>query len=287
MLSEGNEIISSPRKCADIFNNFFIDSIKNRSLHTDTIINSNDPIENAIGKFENHPSVLRILPEGYSDNKFFFNLISDSDIQNVINTIDSSKAYQKGNIPPQILKINVDICSMTLVYDINKCINDGLFPDNLKYADITPTFKKNERLHKHRPISILPTLSKNEKLLYHQIYKYFNNIFSKYLCGFRKGQSTQHSVIYMLEALKKALDKRLFSGILLTDLSKAFDCISHDLLIAKLRAYGFSKIALILINDYLSNRFQQTKIGDRFSMWVELIYGVMDQYWELYSLIFI
>ena len=78
----------------------------------------------------------------------------------------------------------------------------------------------------------------------------------------------------MLEALKQSLDKGLFSGILLTDLSKAFDCISHDLLIAKLQAYGFSKIALNLINDYLSNRFQQTKIGETFSTWLELIYGV-------------
>ena len=82
---------------------------------------------NAIGKSQNHRSVLRILQEGYSDNKFSFDLISDSDIQNVINTIDSSKAYQKGNIPPQIIKINVDICSMTLVYDINKCINNSLW----------------------------------------------------------------------------------------------------------------------------------------------------------------
>ena len=101
---EGNEIISSPRKCADISNHFFIDSIKNlgldKSLHTDTIINSNDPVENDIGKFKNHPSVLRIVQEGYSDNNFSFDLISDSDIQNVINTIDSSKADQKGNIPP-------------------------------------------------------------------------------------------------------------------------------------------------------------------------------------------
>ena len=77
----------------------------------------------------------------------------------------------------------------------------------------------------------------------------------------------------MLEALKKALDKRPFSGILLTDLSKAFGCISHDLLIAKLRAYGFSKIALNLINDYLPNRFQRTKIGERFSTWFELIFS--------------
>ena len=78
----------------------------------------------------------------------------------------------------------------------------------------------------------------------------------------------------MLEALKQSLDKGLFSGILLTDLSKAFDCISHYFLIVKLQAYGFSKIALNLINDYLSNRFQRTKIGEKFSTWLELIYGV-------------
>ena len=233
-----------------------------------TSINSNDPIEKAIEKFKNHPSITRVLQEGYSDN-FSIDLVSDLDIQNVINKIDSSKAYQKGNIPPQIIKINADICSMTIVYDINKCLNNGVFPDNLKHADTTTSFKKNERLCKtnYRPISILPTLSKvYEKLLYYQIYKCFNNIFSKYLCGFRKGQSTQHALLYMLEALKQSLDKGLFSGILLTDLSKAFDCISHDLLIAKLQAYGFSKIALNLINDYLSNRFQQTKIGEKFTV---------------------
>ena len=57
---------------------------------------------------------------------------------------------------------------------------------------------------KYRPISILPTLSKvYEKILYHQIYKYFNNIFSKYLCGFRKGHRTQHSLLFMLESKKK------------------------------------------------------------------------------------
>ena len=101
----------------------------------------------------------------------------------------------------------------------------------------------------------------------------FTNILTKYFqntCGFRKGQSTQHSLLFMLESLRKSLDKGLFTGILLTDLSKAFDCISHELLIAKLHAYGFSTLALKLINDYLCNRYQRTKIGNKFSTWVEL-----------------
>ena len=109
----------------------------------------------------------------------------------------------------------------------------------------------------------MPTLSK--------IYKYFDEIFSKYLCGFRKGQN---SSLFMLQLLRKSLDKGCFTGVLLTDLSKAFDCISHELLIAKLHAYGFSILAIKLINDYLCNRYQHTKIGNKFSTWNELIYGI-------------
>ena len=63
------------------------------------------------------------------------------------------------------------------------------------------------------------------------MYEYFDIIFSKHLCGFRKGQSTQHCLLYMLESVRKALGKGLYTGILLTDLSKGFDSISHELLI--------------------------------------------------------
>ena len=133
-------------------------------------------------------------------------------MQKAIKNMDSSKAFQINNIPPKILKQNNDICSGVLSVNLNRCIAKGIFPDNLKSADITPTFKEGDRHLKcnHRPVSILPTLSKlYEKLLYQQIYMYFDNIFSKYLCGFRKGHSTQHCLLFMLEDLKKALDKGL------------------------------------------------------------------------------
>ena len=107
-----------------------------------------------------------------------------------------------------------------------------------------------------------------------QIYEFFNNIFSKYLCGFRKCHSTQHCLLFMLENLRRYLDKGFKTGILLTDLSKAFDSISHDLLLAKLNAYDFTKNSLNLINDYLTGRRQRTKISDRFSSWRDIICGV-------------
>ena len=281
ILSEGNEIISNPETYAEIFNNFFSDAVKDldidRTLHIDCMTYSDDPVEKAIKSFKNHPSILRILQEGYSENKFSFDPISESSIHNVIINMDSSKAYQTDNIPPQILKDNVDICTIALSSDFNRCIYNVIFPNNLKHADITPAFKKAERLRKinDRPVSILPTFSKvYEKLLYQQIYKYFNGIFSKYLCGFRKDHSTQHCLLFMLESIKNAPNKGLCTGILLTDLSKALDCITHDLLLAKLHVYGFSKQSINLVSNYLCDRIQRTKIGEKYSTWRNVIYGV-------------
>ena len=94
---------------------------------------------------------------------------------------------------------------------------------------------------------------------------FFNNIFSNQQCGFRKGCSTQHCLLVMLETWKRSVDKGNVFDALLTDLSKAFDCLDHELLTAKLNAYGFTLSALRLINDYLSNRKQRTKIENAYN----------------------
>ena len=97
---------------------------------------------------------------------------------------------------------------------------------------------------------------------------------SPYLCGYRKGYSVQHALIALLEKLRLSLDNKGYGGAILMDLSKAFDTLDHDLLIAKLHAYGFSKKALFLIKSYLSNRWQRTKINDSYSCSTELLLGV-------------
>ena len=70
--------------------------------------------------------------------------------------------------------------------------------------------------------------------MYERMYKYFDHIFSKLQCGFRKGFSTQNRLLYMIENWKESLDQRGHYGVLLTDLSRAFDWIIHGLLIVKL-----------------------------------------------------
>ena len=78
----------------------------------------------------------------------------------------------------------------------------------------------------------------------------------------------------MLEKWRSAVDNKKTFGVLLTDLSKAFDCLSHELLLAKLHAYGFSIPALRLVYSYLKNKKQRTKINSAYSCWEEIIYEV-------------
>ena len=110
--------------------------------------------------------------------------------------------------------------------------------------------------------------------MHDQILEYINKYVSPYRCGFRKGYSTQHCLTVMIERWKSALDKNKIAGALLTDLSKAFDCLNHELLLAKLDAYAFSKTSLALISSYLSERKQRTKINNTFSSWCDIIFGV-------------
>ena len=96
----------------------------------------------------------------------------------------------------------------------------------------------------------------------------------KYQCGFRKLFRAQDCLPAMLEKWKRTVDNRNIFGVLLTDLSKAFYCLSHELIIAKLNAYGFSLPVLKVIQSYLSNRLQRTKNNHSYSFWSEILFGV-------------
>ena len=147
----------------------------------------------------------------------------------------------------------------------------------MKLANVTPVFKKGARTSKnnYRPVSILPILSKLfERLISKQLSEFFESILSKFQCGFRKGYGAQHCLLMMLETWKEATDNNKAFGALLTDLSKAFDCLSHDLLIAKLHAYGLDLASLKILQDYLTNRKQRTKVDSFYSSWEKILSGV-------------
>ena len=147
-------------------------------------------------------------------------------------------------------------------------IDSGEFPEDLEYADVIPAFKRGDRTdwESYRPISLLRSPSKLfERLLERQISFFMKERLSKFLCGFRKGHSTQHALLNLIVAWQRCLANEGKVGTVLMDLSKAFDTLPHDLLIAKLHAYGLDRKGLRLIYSYLSNRKMRFRIGSVFS----------------------
>ena len=188
-----------------------------------------------------------------------------SPLNKEINKLNAKKSGTFMNIPVKRLKEVVDIVAQPLT-DIWKfeVVLGKKFASQLKLADITPLHKKLETINKenYRPVSLLPVVSKLfERIMQTQITAYIEKFLSPYLCGYRKGFNTQYALLAMIEKWKKCLDgDGGFAGAILMDLSKAFDTLNHDLLIAKLEAYGFETCALEVA--YLPLQFKAHNIGN-------------------------
>ena len=277
-------IIDNNTDVADTFSEFFSNAVKNLCIenidtfsNVDNINNIYDPILKVIKRFENHPSILKIHEFVKNEELFDFSHISPEIVSKEIDAFNVTSACPKDSIPPNIIKCNADIFSSKLSHDFNLAIDNGIFPSNLKQADITPAYKKGDKTDKttYRPVSILPAVSKiMERIIFQQIESFSCKILSKHQCGFRKQFNSQHCLILMLEKWKRAMDNREISGALLTDLSKALDCLDHDLLLAKLNAYGFGYKSLEFMISYLVNRYQRVKVNSSYSSWTEIISGV-------------
>ena len=126
-----------------------------------------------------------------------------------------------------------------------------------------------------RPITIFLNVSKTyERCIYNQIKQHFDSILNKYHCGFCKDYNSQHFLITMIVKWRESVNKGGAFAVLSTDLSNTFDCLPHELLIAKLHAYGFDMRSLNLMYNYLPNRKQRVKVGGTYISWQEILCGV-------------
>ena len=166
-----------------------------------------------------------------------------------INDINPTKATTSNSIPPKFLKKSSKVSASVLHKLFNDSIEKSDFLQNLKLADITPVYKKNDPLEytNYQTVSTLPVASK----IFGRIMQKEVNDFHC-LCDYRKGFNTQHALLTLVENWRKSLENKGFGGAVLLDLSKAFDTLNHDLSIAKLNAYGFQYDALKLLHSYLS-----------------------------------
>ena len=124
-------------------------------------------------------------------------------------------------------------------------------------------------------MSILTTFSKiYERVIKNQLLYGMENVFLPNISAYRKSYNSQHVLLRLIEEWREYLDKDFVVGAVMTDLSKAFDCIPNDLLIAKLEAYGLGGKTLSYIFSYLRNRNQCVCINDKKSDFQKIISGV-------------
>ena len=276
-LREGNELITDSTKVCNIFNNFFREIGSNIGATE----NNDTCIKDIFDRYEHHPSIRDIRRQVQKSqeeiSEFKFKCVSEVDIIKIIKSLSAKKSAGFDEIPIKFIKMTKAQIAKPMMLIANKCIQQNTFPDNMKKADIKPLYKKKDKLEKdnYRSINLLIGLSKvMEKIISKQITDYINPLLHKYLSGFRKGHGCQDVLIRLSEDCRKALDDGQSVGIVAIDLSKAFDCMPHGLLLAKLKAYGFSQNACQLLKSYLVNRLQRVKIGDTFSQWQTNIKGV-------------
>ena len=164
---------------------------------------SQDPIDNAICKYENHPNIILIKKHMQGANSsFVFESVTKEKIENLITNLNTKKAVQSNDIPIKLVTKFGYLFLKYIATSINRCTAGGTFVNAFKKAAVRPVYKKDGRTEKsnYRPISVLSNVSKiYERCLYEQMYSYFDKIFSKNQCGFRKGLNTQHILLAMIE----------------------------------------------------------------------------------------
>ena len=140
-------------------------------------------------------------------------------------------------------------------------LTTGIFPDDFKFSKVIPLFKKGDSslLINYRPISLLPTISKIfERVIHDQMYEYFNkfNLLAEQPYRFRKQHSTEYAAVKLIDHVSREMEADKIPANVYIDLSKAFDTLTFDILLYKLKYYGVTDTALKLMKSYLTNRKQ-------------------------------
>ena len=212
-------------------------------------------------------------------NSIFISETNEAEIKETILMLKNNKAPGIDNITAEILKYIANEIVAPLTYIINISIKTGKFPSAFKIAVIKPVYKNGDQLEvaNYRPISLISNLAKVfEMLLKKRIISYLDkyHILSDKQFGFRENRSTQDAIEYLTSKISKSIDEKCPTLCIFVDLAKAFDTVDHSQLLRILEGIGFRGTSYNLMNSYLSNRTQCTKINNVISSTEIVKYGV-------------
>ena len=210
---------------------------------------------------------------------FKFTNINVAIVSKAIDSLKPKTSYGLDGFSNKLLKKVKTELAPVLTEICNQSIQQGIFPDLLKRAKVLPLYKKNEDFLfcNYRPVSLLPGVSKVfERILYNQMYEYFTKlkVFYKSQYGFRQFHSTELATLELVDRVTHTMDNKKLPVNIYLDLSKAFDTLDHEILMSKLKYYGFDSNSLKLMKNYLNNRLQQVQYDDILSDSLEVTCGV-------------
>lgn len=234
------------------------------------------------------PNIVESLPKHETNNaseprnvEYTFSLgsVTFNDVRAVIDSLKSSDTRDYYGLSTNLIRTVKNIIIYPLTKLINQSIDTMYFPDELKIASVTPIYKKGctSDPSSYRPISILPTISKIiEKLLKNKILSFFerNCLFCPQQFGFRPGKCTGDAICDFIEFVSDCFEKGDYAAAVFCDVSRAFDCVNHELLLEKLKTYNFDAGSVNYIASYLTGRHQVVRFNGRTSTQLPMRYGV-------------
>ena len=249
-LEKDNDIITDSRKVANEFNDYF--STVAEKLNS-KIIKKNS-------RFQDY------LKNPQKAN-FNFKETTPDEIVKIIKNLSIKKSSDIYDIAPNFVHLSAQPIAQLLSIIFNRSFKEGIFPDKLKTAKVIPLHKGGSTLStsNYRPISLLPIFSKIfERLAYNRLIEFIekNEILSKYQFGFQKNKSTEIAVSTIVSKISDAYEKKKSSYCIFLDFAKAFDTVNHDILLEKMKYYGFRNLEHSWLKSYLTNRTQFTQIDD-------------------------
>ena len=195
-----------------------------------------------------------------NQNSIYLKPVTNEELSKLLSEMKNAAAGYD-DMKPFVIKQASESLMAPLVHICNLSLSTGLFPTKLKIAKVIPIYKKGDSssFNNYRPVSVLPVFSKLlEKVMYNRILEFIDrySILSDYQFGFRKRRSTGMALSILIDKFHRAVDNNDFLVGLFIDLSRAFDTVSHDILLQKLSLYGIRGIALQWMKSYLTERYQ-------------------------------
>ena len=244
-------LVSSPAGLAGTMNRFFVDKVR--------------LLRNSIPDTDSDP--LHKLRESLQDRNCSLNLkpVHPRDISKIISKLKNSKSTGVDDINTRIIKLISQDIVPPLTHIVNLSLSKSVFPTSWKLSKVIPLLKKGDPMipKNYRPVALLPVFSKIlERVVFNQVVQYLdqNSLLHPNHHGCRQGHSTTTAILQMYDQWTEEVEKGQMVGVMMVDLSAAFDMVDHPLLLEKLQLLGLGDGALAWMKSYLSDRSQSVMV---------------------------